>query len=378
MKHCNPLEFKDHDPADPVAAVTAELAALKAALETKANDSAAQVKARMDALEAKMSRIGAGALSEEQNEIVKKAFNSFLRGGEAKMVDLEKKAMTVAGEGAIAPQEFGAEIIKVARQFSPIRQYARVVTIGGPSIVYPKRTGSTAATWLAETADRTSSEIDYAPATLTPYEMATFTPVSNQLLEDNAYNLEGELSADLGESFGIAEGAAFVSGDGSGKPKGLLASGTGIPEMVTGAAANFPTSNPADVLIKMFHAVPTPYAGNGVWLMNRATLGVIRQFKDGQGRYLVLDGLTKGAPTTLLGHDVVEAPDMPDIGAGNYPIIFGDLFAGYRIVDRVDLQMLRDPYSLATKGQTVFHARKRVGGDVIRPTAMIKLKVAVS
>ncbi len=150
---------------------------------------------------------------------------------------------------------------------------------------------------------------------------------------------------------------------------------TGIKEVKTGVAAAFPSTNPADVIIGMYHAIATSHAQNGAWLMNRNTLSVIRQWKDGEGRYLVLDLITAGGVLTLLGRPIVEMPDMDDIGAGKFPILFGDL-SGYRIIDRVGLSTLRDPYSLATKGQVRFHARKRVGADVTHPDRFVKLKVA--
>ncbi|WP_407819914.1 phage major capsid protein, partial [Staphylococcus aureus] len=85
---------------------------------------------------------------------------------------------------------------------------------------------------------------------------------------------------------------------------------------------------------------------------------------------LVLDLITAGGVLTLLGRPIVEMPDMDDIGAGKFPILFGDL-SGYRIIDRVGLSTLRDPYSLATKGQVRFHARKRVGADVTHPDRFV-------
>lgn len=83
--------------------------------------------------------------------------------------------------------------------------------------------------------------------------------------------------------------------------------------------------------------------------MNRTTLGELRQIKDDNGRYLLVDPISQGMPMTILGRPVVEAVDMPDVAAGAVPIIFGDL-QGYRIVDRVSFSLLRDPYSQATKG----------------------------
>lgn len=376
MKHLSTFEFKDAPELSPEDIVKKELADLQARLEKKSADEHAALKRRIDELEAKASRLPVGTGNANDSELETKAFKAFLRGGADKLDDLERKTLALSGNTALTPPEFGKEVIKLLRLFSPIRQYARVVTIGASMVQYPRRTGSTAATWVGDTADRSESEPSYEGVDITPYELATYTDVSNQLLEDSAYDLAGEIAADLGESFGIAEGSAFVTGNGTGKPNGIM-NASGIQSMITGAAAGFPTSTPADVLIQMFHKLPAVHAQNGAWLMNRNTLGVIRQFKDGMGRYIVLDALSEGAPVTLLGRPVVEAVDMPDIDANAYPILFGDL-SGYRIVDRISFALLRDPYSMATKGQTRFHARKRVGADVTHPDRFIKLKVSAS
>lgn len=113
--------------------------------------------------------------------------------------------------------------------------------------------------------------------------------------------------------------------------------------------------------------------------MSSTTLGTVRKFKDGQGRYLVnIAGLDNTPVTTILGRPVIEAPDMPDVGANASPIVFGDFSQGYRIFDRVSLSILRDPYSQATKGFTRFHGRRRVGGGVGKSEALRRLKIATS
>lgn len=338
------------------------------------------LKTRMDKLEAKANRPLAANNNHpagENDNDERKAFVSYLRRGIERISPDEVKALTVstdANGGYLAPEEFGSELIKLLNEYSPIRSYARVVSISAPEIKYPRRVTGTAATWVAETEDRTESGMTFEQVTLTPFELATFTDVSNQLLEDNAYGLEGELLADYAESFGKTEGVAFIKGTGTGQPKGIMTA-TGIKEVKTGVAASFPTTNPADVIIGMYHQIATSHAQNGAWLMNRNTLSVIRQWKDSTGRYLVLDPITAGGVMTLLGRPIVEMPDMDDIGAGKTPILFGDL-SGYRIIDRVGLSTLRDPYTLAGKGQVRFHARKRVGADVTHPDRFVKLKVA--
>ncbi len=89
-------------------------------------------------------------------------------------------------------------------------------------------------------------------------------------------------------------------------------------------------------------------------------------------------GLAAGQPETILGRPAVEAVDMPDIAANAYPVVFGDFASAYRIYDRIALSLLRDPYTQATNGLTRFHARRRVGGRVVRAEAIRKLKIATS
>lgn len=344
-------------------------------IDTKAFD---EIKARLDKIEAKANRPQGVHITGPVADTEAKAFGNFLRRGVERITPEEVKALTVANDasaGYLAPEQFGSELIKLLSEYSPIRSYAKVITISAPQITYPRRVSGTAATWVTEIADRTESGMTFEQVTLTPHELATFTDVSNALLEDNAYNLEGELLGDFAETFAKTEGLAFVKGTGTGQPKGIMATGNGIAELKTGVADNFPAANPADVLIAMYHKIATTYAQSGVWMMNRNTLAIVRQWKDGNGRYLVLDPITTGAPTTLLGRPVVEMPDMDDIGAGKFPILFGDM-SGYRIVDRVGLTTLRDPYSIATNGQVRFHARKRVGADLTHPDRFIKLKCA--
>ncbi|MDD2869739.1 phage major capsid protein [Neomegalonema sp.] len=349
-------------------------------------ETVAGIDARLTALEGNMGDIAKSAARIEQKlarpgviaqkaedpgatEI--KAFGAYARHGDAAGVEL--KNLTLAGTGGyLAPPDFVKEVVKNLVEFSPVRQHARVISIGAAEARMPKRTGTLTAAWVSETGDQTSTEPAYGEIALTPHEAACFVDVSNALLEDNQYNLQGELAADFAEEFGRLEGLAFVSGSGVGQPAGILADAD--IEAVESGVANAIT---ADSLIDLFHDLPGFYAANAVWGMNRSTIGVVRKLKNTGGDYLWRDTLSDGNPPTILGRPVIELPDMPDIAADATPILFGDLKQGYRIVDRLALSVMRDPYSVATKGQTRFHARRRVGGAVIKPEAFRLLKVAV-
>lgn len=382
-------DAEHNDMTTPTADDTAtkpDAGAIPAAIETKLAELGDNVKGlpaligRLDKIEAKLNRPGVGKAEDEPEEVKleKKAFGTYLRRGEAGLVELDRKALTVANNasaGFLAPPEYGNEIVKALVEYSPIRSYAKVVTIAGPEIRFPKRLTGTNAQWVSEIGDRPESSLTYGQVTLTPWEIATFVELSKQLLEDAAYDVEGEVRDALAEDFGQKEGAAFISGDGVGKPKGILVA-SDIPQIVSGAAATL-GSAPGDLLIDAFSKLPTAHAQNGAWLMNRTTLATVRKLKDGQGAYLWQPSIQTGQPSTLLGRPVIEAVDMDNVAAGKFPIVFGD-WSGYRIVDRVGVSILVDPFTRATNGITRFHARKRVGGDVTHPDRFVKIKIAAS
>ncbi|MCD2185229.1 phage major capsid protein [Rhizobium sp. GN54] len=376
-----PIETRNEN-TDPLAAATAAVAELERAAEQRHTAHQTEVRGlteRLAQLETRLSRPGTQTENKNEPNEEQRAFGVYLRRGERGMTADETRAMTAATDtagGFLVPETFVAELLRNVVQFSPVRAYARVMSIAGADVTLPKRTGTMSAVWVGETADRTGTQPTYGDIKLTPYEAACFIDVSNQLLEDAALNISSELSFDAAEEFGRLEGAAFVSGDGVGKPKGILAETT-IGTVITGHASTL-GSAPADKMIDAFYALPAAYRANATWGMNSTTLATVRKLKDSQGNFLWQPGLVAGQPDTILGRPVAELPDMPDVAAASTPIVLGDFSQGYRIVDRVSLALLRDPYSLATKGQTRFHLRRRVGGGVVKAEAFKLIKVAAS
>jgi HK97 family phage major capsid protein len=374
-----PIEIRSDDP---LAAATQAVNELRTAAEERNTAHQAEVRSlndRLAAMETRLNRPGTGGSQQNEPAPEQRAFLNYLRRGEHGLAADEIRAMTVATDtagGFLVPENFVAELLKGIVQFSPVRQYARVMQIGGAEVTMPKRTAGMTASWVTETGDRSATQPTYGEVKLTPFEAACYVDISNQLLEDSAINLASEVAIDGAEEFGRLEGAAFVSGDGNGKPKGILTD-TGIASIVTGNASTLGTA-PADKMIDAFYSLPAAYRANATWGMNSMTLAAVRKLKDSQGNFLWQPGLTAGQPETILGRPVAELPDMPDIAAGATPIVLGDFNQGYRVVDRVALALLRDPYSLATKGQTRFHLRRRVGGGVVKADAFKLIKVAAS
>ncbi|WP_292229513.1 phage major capsid protein [Brevundimonas sp.] len=305
-----------------------------------------------------------------------KSFWGFVRGGTEALEADERKALIVSDDtrgGFLAPEQFEAQLQKELVEISPIRAAARVTPTSAGRVTWPKRTGTITARWVGEKEDRSKTEPAYGQASLEVHEMAAYIDVSNWLLEDSAIDLASELAGDFAEEFGRLEGVAFTNGDGNKKPVGVLQD-EAIKAIANGHAANLAP----DALIALLYSLPATYRNRGSWMLNATTLATIRTLKDGDGRFLWQPSFQAGQPETILGRPVVEAVDMPDIDANETPILYGDFGVGYRIVDRVGLSILRDPYTVATEGLVRFHGRRRVGGGVVRPDAFRKLKMATS
>ncbi len=341
-------------------------------IETKGDTS--KLDERLKAIETKVNRPAGTDKAKDEPTEERKAFGTYLRLGNNSPAD-ELKALMVSSDpqgGYLAPAEMSAEFIRELTEYSPVRSIASVRSTGAASVTYPKRTGITSAKWKGEGQTSETSEPAFGQAEIVIREVNTFTDISNALLSDSGGQAEAEVRMALAEDFGQKEGLAFVSGDGVLAPEGFMTNGS-IGYTANGHA----TVLSADPLISLLYSLPAMYRNNGTWGMNGTTLATIRKLKDGQGNYLWQPSYQAGQPETILGRPVVEMVDMPNIAADAFPIIYGD-FSGYRIVDRVALSILVNPYLLATTGMTRIHATRRVGGGVLQPTKFKKLKMAVS
>ncbi|TMV76885.1 phage major capsid protein [Thioclava sp. BHET1] len=371
------LKGEDDDPTDIVTKAVADLTKTVTdrldVLEKKADTT--KLTERLDKLEAKSNRPG-GSGSDDPKEPTeeRKSFGTYLRLGNSSPAD-DLKALTVSSDpqgGYLAPAEMASEFIRDLNEFSPVRSVASVRQTGAPSVIYPTRTGITNAKWKGETQAQEESEPGFGQSEVAVKELNTYVDISNQLLADSAGQAEAEVRMALAEDFGQKEGLAFVAGDGVLAPEGFMTN-TKIASTANGSA----TALSADALITLMYAIPATYRNAGSWAMNGTTLAAIRKLKDGQNNYLWQPSYQAGQPETILGRPVVEMIDMPDVAADAFPIIYGD-FAGYRIVDRVGLSILVNPYIRATEGITRIHAPRRVGGRVLQAARFRKLKMATS
>jgi HK97 family phage major capsid protein len=199
--------------------------------------------------------------------------------------------------------------------------------------------------------------------------------VSFAELEDADFDIEAELREEFAEQFAVAEGTAVIRGTGVGKPFGIVDTSQAVTNKVSGSAANIADANgQADGIIDAFHDLPSEYAQNARWLLNRKTLGAVRKLKDSQKRYIWEPSPIPGNPSMILGAPYTETPDMDDEGANKFPMAIGDWKRCYTLLDRVQLAVVRDELTKAGVGQVKFVARRRVGGKVVLANAARLLK----
>ncbi|MCC6918087.1 MAG: phage major capsid protein [Alphaproteobacteria bacterium] len=333
-------------------------------------------KRALDQLTLKKLRPGMGRAGQAMPSEHKQAFEAYVRSGDDRQLrSLDTKAMSYgSGQdgGYLVPDETETEIGKRLSALSPIRSIASVRQVSAAVLKKPFAVTGPATGWVAETASRpqtstpTLAELSFPTMELYAMPAATAT-----LLEDAVVDLDQWLSSEVEVAFAEQEGAAFVNGDGTNKPRGFLDydtvaeaswAWTKLGYIATGVSGAFAASNPSDKLIDTIYALKAGYRQNANWVLNRKTQAAIRKFKDADGNYLWQPPATPGGRAMLMGFPVVEAEDMPDIAADSFAIAFGDFGRGYMIVDRTGVRVLRDPYS--AKPYVLFYTTKRVGGGV--------------
>lgn len=356
------------------------------------NDELGRLSAAVDELAKKANRPGApGAEGDEAQQAEhKSAWLKWVRkGDDAGLADIERKAMNVgtpADGGYAVPIQQDRDIMRLLTDLSPMRQVCRVMTVGTEDYRKLVNLGGTASGWVGET--------DARPATAGPTlaqlkpsfgELYANPEVTQKALDDIFFDVEGELSQDISESFAVLEGKAFLSGTGTNQPVGLLIAKTSadadsarafgtVQHIATGVADNFPAKDPADILIDLIYSLKAGYRTGAQFMVNSMTLATMRKWKDGQGNYIWQPAMQNGQPGSIFGYGYVTNEDMPSAGAGAIPVIFGNFSQAYIIFDRVGIRQLRDPYT--HKPFVGFYTTKRVGSMIANTQAVKFLKCA--
>jgi len=374
--------FKDEHNQQVVALKKGQSDALQALKVDQINEHISDLQAAVDAATTKMAAMemnGASGARPLKDKEYSESFQAHMRRGDVQAA-LNKGA--AEDGGYTSPVEWDRTITDKLLIVSPMRSLCSVQAVGGTGYKKLVNLRGTTSGWVGETDER--------PETDTPKlkeqgyswgELYANPSATQQMLDDSEIDIEAWLAGEVDVEFAYQEGKAFVSGDGVKKPRGLLtyaAGGTNLHplggiEVIPSGAAGAITG---DGLLDLVYALPETFTGNAKFAMNRNTMLKIRKLKDSDNNYLWQPSLQAGQPSTLAGYAIADIPDMPGVAANSLAVAFGDFKRAYKILDRVGVRVLRDPYT--KKPYVMFYTTKRVGGGLENPECMKFMKIAAA
>lgn len=328
-----------------------------------------------------------------EDAVLKGAMRHYLKRGDRSLTAEERasfvehaKALSVDSDpdgGYWVTPQISSRIIETVFETTAMRQVATIETISSDALEGPYEDDEADAGWVGERQSRPETDTPQIGEWRIPaHEIYAAPRATQKLLDDAGHDVEAWLARKVAEKFARLENAAFVNGDGVGKPRGFTTypdgSGRGqIPRIPSLGASSIEP----EAIINVIYSLKAAYLNGARWLMNRTTLGAIRTMRDdsggaGTGQFMWQPGLQAGEPSTLAGYPVLDAPDMASISGGNIVAGFGQWGRAYTIVDRIGIRTLRDPFT--AKPYVIFYTTKRVGGDVLNFEAIALMDIAAS
>ena len=268
--------------------------------------------------------------------------------------------------GYLVPDEYERTLVEALEEENMFRQLAKVIRTSSGDRKIPVVATKGTASWIDEEGAYTESDDSFGQVSIGAYKVGTMIKVSEELLNDSVFDLESYIAKEFARRIGAKEEEAFFTGDGSGKPLGILAATGGAETGVTAASS---TAVTADELMDLFYSLKSPYRKKAVWVLNDSTIKAVRKLKDSTGQYLWQPSLVAGTPDTLLGRPMKTSAYMPVIAAGAKTIAFGD-FCYYWIADRQGRSFKRLNELYAANGQVGFLGFQRVDGKLVLSEAV--------
>ena len=324
-----------------------------------------------DAGEARVSRQASTQAEKLGSEEYRNAFYKYIRYGSGALVGDEARGLSIGTDSAggyLTETVLDRKLVETLDEANIMRQLCTVISTESDRTIAVE-SDAAAAVWMAEEAGFTEDDVAFTQVSLSAYKLGSIMKVSDELLQDNVFDLTNYLATNFARRIGNAEEAAFVNGDGSSKPTGVTAGATAA---VTAASAVVLT---ADELIDLYHSCDRQYRNKASWLMRDSTIKEIRKLKDGDDQYLWQPGMQAGEPDRLFGKPIFASPDMPETATGAISVVFGD-FSYYTIADRGSRSLVRLNELYSANGQVGFRIHERVDGKVVLAEALQKITMA--
>ena len=273
--------------------------------------------------------------------------------------------------GFLVPDEYERTLVDALLEENRLRTLCKIIRTSSGDRKIPLVASHGTASWVEEEGAIPESDDAFGQITIGAHKIASMIKVSDELLQDSVFDIANYIATEFARRVGDAEEAAFINGDGSGKPYGMLHASNGAAAGVTAASA---TAITADELLDLIYSLKAPYRKRAVFLMHDSTIKAVRKLKDGNSQYLWQPGMKEGEPDMLLGYRLVTSTHMPAIVASAKPILFGDL-TSYWIADREGRSMQRLNELYAATGQVGFRVTQRVDGRLVQTEGLKYLQM---
>lgn len=271
--------------------------------------------------------------------------------------------------GYLVPVEYDNRLIDILNEENIMRSLATKITTSGEHKINIAAT-KPAAAWIEEGGALTFGDATFDQIMMDAYKLHVAIKVTEELLYDAAFNLEGYIIDQFGKALANAEEDAFLNGDGKGKPMGVFDTTNGGQYNTTTSTANIS----ADDIINLVYTLKRPYRKSAVFITNDKTLASLRKLKDNNGAYLWQPALAAGEPDRLFGYAIHTSQFAPEAAAGKATMAFGD-FSYYNIGDRGSRSMQELKELFAGNGMVGYVMKERVDGRLILPEAVQILKM---
>ena len=293
--------------------------------------------------------------------------------------DDQRKALSAFNLGAtgflMAP-EMSSTVLSCIEDVTDLTGLMANLAISGPSVKFmvDNEIWDTAA-WACESqcfANNPTQQIGegLGEVEIKPESLRYIVCTSRDLLEDANVNIESWLLGKVNRAFRNHISTAIVTGDGIGKPLGILRSGIPVCESGNAPAGTFTWQD----LILLKYQVPSVFQGaGGAYLMNQNTFGLTLTMSDAMGRPIMMTSPLEGGQYLVAGSPVVIGNQMPDAAAGTTPVAYGNWKQAYMVVNRKAVTMQQDPYSAGFC--VLFKFEARIGGAPICPNAARLLRI---
>jgi len=329
-----------------------------------------------------------GVVDRKEADEHKAAFSQFIRKGrEDGLAELQEKAIQVGVNedgGYAAPPELDQSLLEILRKDNVMREECGSIIISASGYKKLVNVGGAGSGWVGETDERPETNSPKLKEIIATMGEVYAKPKSTQqALDDMFFDVEQWIASEVAIEFAEQEAAAFLTGSGVKKPKGILAHTLDVKgdktrdfgslqKFISGSAGSFTYDN----LIDVIYGLRKGYRNGAKFMMNGLTIARARKIKDTEGNYIWQPSVQLDQPSTLLGYGIAENEDMPDVAADANAIMFGNFKRGYSVVDRLGTNVLRDPYS--SKPYVEFYTTKRVGGMLMDSNAIKVLTLSAT